>query len=51
MKIILIVEDLNSISEKGTINYRNIELVLTPDQKEQIHLSEYENIFKIKLID
>jgi hypothetical protein len=51
MKIILIVEDLNSISEKGTINYRNIELTLTPDQKEQIHLSEYENIFKIKLID
>jgi hypothetical protein len=45
------VEDLSTLTDDGTINYRNIELILTPDQKEQIQLSEYENILRIKLID
>jgi len=51
MKILIIVEDLSTLTDDGTINYRNIELILTPDQKEQIQLSEYENILRIKLID
>jgi hypothetical protein len=51
MKILIIVEDLSTLTDDGTINYRNIELTLTPDQKEQIQLSEYENILRIKLID
>jgi hypothetical protein len=45
------VEDLSTLTDDGTISYRNIELTLTPDQKEQIQLSEYENILRIKLID
>lgn len=51
MKILIIVEDLSTLTDDGKVNYRNIELKLTPDQKEQIQLSEYENILRIKLID
>ena len=49
-KIMVVVEDYDSLCTTGTLSYRTIEIELTPEQERQTELKDSEVIVRMNLI-
>jgi len=49
-KIMVVVEDYESLCTTGTLSYRTIEIELTPEQERQTELKDSEVIVRMNLI-
>lgn len=49
-KIMVVVEDYDSLCTTGTLSYRTIDIELTPEQERQTELKDSEVIVRMNLI-